>query len=251
MRALRKLTWVEAKLFLREPLALIIAFAFPFFLFFILVGVFGNDVEADPEEAEVWRNVGPSDYYVSTYVGLVMASVGLVTLPLRLAGYRERGVLRRYRAAGLSVAAVLGSQVLVSAGMAALAGAGIIALSTTVYGTALPESWPLVLTGALLGLATFCAIGVLLGAVLPSARSVQGVGIALFFVMMLISGSGPPREVLTSSMRAFSNILPLTHANLVLQDAWLGYGWNMGRALVTFGFLLVSSVLAVRFFRWE
>lgn len=251
MNALRKLSWVEAKLFLREPLALIVAFACPFFMLFILVGVFGNEVESNPEDAEVWRGVGPSDYYVSTYVGLVMASVGLVTLPMRLAGYRERGVLRRYRAAGLSVPMILGSQVAVSAGMALLAGVGIVAVSTIVYGTALPDSWPLVIAGAALGLLTFSATGVLLGAVLPSARSVQGVGIALFFVMMLISGSGPPREVLTGSMRALSNAMPLTHLSLVLQDAWLGFGWNTGRALLTAAYLGASGALALRFFRWE
>jgi len=251
MSGLRKLAWVEAKLFLREPLGLLISFAFPFFLFFILVGVFGNEVEANPEDAEVWRNVGPSDYYVPTYVGLVVASVGLVTLPLRLADYRERGVLRRYRAAGLSVPVILGSQVLVAAGMAIVAAAGIVTVSTVLYGTVLPDSWVFVLAGSFLALLTFCAIGVFLGAVLPSARAVQGVGIALFFVMMLISGSGPPREVLASSMRTFSEVLPLTHANLLVQDAWLGFGWNMGRAAVTAGFLVVSSVLALRLFRWE
>jgi ABC-2 type transport system permease protein len=251
VNGLSKLTLVEAKLFFREPLGLLISFAFPFFLFFILVGVFGNEVEDNPEDAEVWRNVGPSDYYVPTYVGLVVASVGLVTLPLRLAGYRERGVLRRYRAAGLSVPVILGSQVLVAGGMAVLAAAGIVTLSTVLYGTLLPENWPLVLAGAFLGLLTFCAIGMLLGSVLPSARAVQGVGIALFFVMMLISGSGPPREVLASGMRNFSEILPLTHTNLLVQDAWLGFGWNWARAGVTSAFLLVSAALSLRLFRWE
>lgn len=251
MNAMRKLAWVEAKLFLREPLALLIAFAFPFFMLFILVGVFGNDVELDPEEAKIWRNVGPSDYYVSTYVGLVMASVGLVTLPLRLAGYREQGVLRRYRAAGMSVVVVLGSQVIVSAAMSIIAGVGIVVVSTLAYGTVLPDNGWLVGVGSILGLLTFSAIGVCLGAVMPSARAVQGVGIALFFVMMLISGSGPPRDVLTGTMGAVSDAMPLTHLNWVLQDAWLGHGFAAGHALLTAGYMAAAGLVAVRFFRWE
>lgn len=251
MKAMRKLAWVEAKLFLREPLALLIAFAFPFFMLFILTGVFGNEVELDPEEAKVWRSVGPSDYYVSTYVGLVMASVGLVTLPLRLAGYREQGVLRRYRAAGMPLVVVLGSQVIVSAAMSIIAGVGIVVVSTLAYGTVLPDSWWLVGVAGVIGLVTFSAIGVFLGAVLPSARAVQGVGIALFFVMMLISGSGPPRDVLTGSMNVLSNAMPLTHLNWVLQDAWLGHGFAAGHALLTLTFAGAASVLSLRFFRWE
>jgi len=240
------------KLFIREPLALIFAFAFPFFMLFILVGVFGNDIDTtDPEGVKVWRGVGPSDYYVSTYVGLVMASAGLITLPLRLAGYREAGVLRRYRAAGVSVPVVLGAQVLVCVGMAVVAATGIVVTSTLLYGTMLPENWALALIATGVGLLTFASIGVFLGAVLPTARAVQGAGLALFFVMMMISGSGPPRGVLTDSMRLVSDVMPLTHLNLLLQDAWLGFGWAMNQALITLAFAAGTALLAMRFFRWE
>jgi ABC-2 type transport system permease protein len=252
MKGVGKLAWVEVKLFIREPLALVFAFAFPFFMLFILTGVFGNDVDpTDTENMRVWRGVGPSDYYVASYVGLVMASAGLITLPLRLATYRDAGVLRRYRAAGDSVPVVLGAQVLVCIGMSVLAAVGIVVSSTLMYGTQLPESWGFTLLGTGIGLLTFAAIGVLLGAVLPSARAVQGAGLALFFVMMMVSGSGPPRGVLTGTMRAVSDALPLTHLNLMLQDAWLGFGWSMPQALLTAAFGLASTVLAVRFFRWE
>ena len=251
MSVLAKLVWVEVKLFFREPLALIIAFAFPFFMFFVLVGVFGNEAESDPEDIEVWRGGGPADYYVSTYVGLAMAAAGLVTLPLRIADYRERGVLRRYRAAGVSAPVMLGSQVLVASTMSAIAAAGIVVLSTTMYDTVLPDNWGLVIGGAAVGLLTFAAFGVLLGSVLPSTRAAQGVGFSLFFVMLMLSGSGPPREVLTSAMRTLSNVLPLTHINLLLQDAWLGFGWNWTAALVAIGFLAVSILISARFFRWE
>jgi ABC-2 type transport system permease protein len=252
VKGVRKLAWVEVKLFVREPLALLFAFAFPFFMLFILVGVFGNDVDtSDPEAVKVWRGVGPADYYVSTYVGLVMASAGVVTLPLRLAGYREAGVLRRYRAAGVSVPVVLGAQVVVCIGMAVVGAAGIIVTSTLVYGTQLPEDWALTAIATAVGLVTFASIGVFLGAVLPSARAAQGAGLALFFVMMMISGSGPPRGVLTAPMRIVSDVLPLTHVNLLLQDAWLGLGWAMSQALITLAFAGAAGLLAVRFFRWE
>jgi len=252
MRGVLKLAWVEAKLFVREPLALIFAFAFPFFMLFVLAGVFGNDIDTeDPQSIADWRGVGPIDYYVATYVGLVIAAAGLITLPLRLASYREAGVLRRFRAAGVPLPVVLGAQVLVAVAMAIIAAIGIVVGAAVVYDAKMPENWPLVIVGGLLGLAAFAAIGVFLGAMLPTARAVQGAGLAAFFVMMMVSGSGPPRPVLTSSMRALGDALPLTHANLVMQDPWLGFGWNMERALITLAFGAVAAVLALRFFRWE
>jgi ABC-2 type transport system permease protein len=219
---------------------------------FILAGVFGNELDpGNAEDVEVWRGVGPVDYYMATYVGLVFAASGLITLPLRLASYREAGVLRRFRAAGVSLPTVLGAQVLVAAGLAALGAAGIVVVGALVHGGQLPEDWPLALAGALLSLVMFAAIGVLLGAVLPGVRAVQGAGLAAFFVMMMVSGSGPPRGVLTSAMRGVSNVLPLTHTNILVQDAWLGFGWNMTEALLVVGFAAAAAVLALRFFRWE
>jgi ABC-2 type transport system permease protein len=252
VRGLAKLAAVELKLFLRDPLAVIFAFAFPFFVLFILAGVFGNDPEPpDSEDAEVWRGVGPTDYYVPAYVGLVMASVSVITLPLRLATYRERGVLKRFRAAGVPLAAVVGSQVAVALAMSVFGGIAITVAGMAVYGTPFPEFPLRTLAAFALSAAAFAAFGVFLGSVLPTARAAQGAGLVLFFMMMFISGAGPPREVLTDPMRMLSNVLPLTHVVLVLQEPWLGFGWETTASLVLAGVFVVSSILAWRFFRWE
>jgi hypothetical protein len=43
----------------------------------------------------------------------------------------------------------------------------------------------------------------------------------LFFVMIFIAGAGPPPEVLSDPLRRIADLLPLTHAIRLLQDAWL------------------------------
>jgi ABC-2 type transport system permease protein len=110
MRTLAKMTWVEIKLFVREPVTVFFAFALPLLMLFVLGEVFGNT--PDPE-GEVFRGIGPMDYCVPAYVGLVLRSIGMLALPVHLAGYRERGVLRRFRASAVSVWAVIGAQVFV------------------------------------------------------------------------------------------------------------------------------------------
>jgi hypothetical protein len=109
MRTLFKLTWVEIKLFIREPITVVFTLALPIIFLFVMGGVFGNTPNPD-----VYRGVGPMDYYMPSYYGLIMMAIGTVALPVHLAGYRERGVLRRFRASSLSVWSVLGSQLLVS-----------------------------------------------------------------------------------------------------------------------------------------
>jgi ABC-2 type transport system permease protein len=250
MRSAIKLSLLEIKLFLRDPMTLIFTFAFPFFVLFILAGVFGNELENE-EDIRVWRGVGPTDYYVPAYVGLVIASIGLLALPLRLASYRERGVLRRFRASAMPLASILGSQVVVAALMSIVGAISITIAAKIVYGTFWPRDYAEVIGAFLLSLACFSGIGLFLGSLLPTARAAQSAGLILFFVMFLVSGSGPPREVLDSTMKSISEVLPLTHVILVLQDPWLGLGWDGTASLIVAGLAAAGTSAAVLLFRWE
>ena len=94
LRTVVLLTRNELRLLRREPGVLVGLIAFPAVTVVILAGVFGST--PDPE----FGGVVPSEHYIVGYVGVVLASMGLVTLPATLAEHRERGVLRRYRASG-------------------------------------------------------------------------------------------------------------------------------------------------------
>ena len=230
---------------------MIFTFAFPFFMLFVLAGVFGNEIEADPEFLKAWRGVGPADYYAPAYVALVLASIGLIALPMRLATYRERGVLRRFHAAGIPQFSVIGSQVVVALALVIVGAIGIAIAARAIYGAALPESWLGSVAAFGLGAACFIAIGLALGAVMPTTRAAQGAGIILFFVMMMLSGAGPPRGVLTDSMRLASDGLPLTHVVLTLQDPWLGFGWDGLASAAVVTVTVAATTVAARYFRWD
>lgn len=248
MRTLWKLTWVELKLFVREPVTMFFTFAFPLIILFVMGGVFGNT--PDPE-GEIYRGVGPMDFYTPAYIGLVIASIGLVALPVHLTGYRERGVLRRLRASPIHVLSVFGSQLIVSFVIALLGAILITAVALPTYDVMLPDNPALLVAAFIVSVLTFTSIGILLGAVLPTTRAAQGVGLLLFFVMFIISGGGPPREVMTEAMQWMGDVTPLRYVIVLLQDPWLGFSWNMGFFLIVLGFMAASALLSFRFFRWE
>lgn len=249
MSGVRKLAWVETKLYLRDPLTLVFTLAFPLIMLFVLAGVFGNST-ADRTKV-IYRGVGAIDFYVPAYVGLVAAAVGLVSLPVHLASYRERGVFRRFRASGVSVWSLIGAEVAVTLGLVMTSAALVIGLAALAYSNREPSAPLGVLATFVLVALTFSAIGFLLGAVLRNARAAQGAGTILFFVMMLLSGGGPPPEVMTGPMRAIADALPLTHAIRILQDPWLGFDFQWAALAAVLGFLVFSTALAARYFRWE
>jgi len=251
MRTLVKLSWVEMKLFIREPITVIFTLALPVIFLFVMGGVFGNEADTSDNGMIVFRGVGPLDYYIPAYFALVMMAIGTVALPVHLAGYRERGVLRRLRASSISVWSVLGSQLVVSFVIAVVGSILILICGILAYSPHMPKEVGLLIPAFLLGLVCFTAFGFFLGAVLPSTRAAQGLGLILFFVMMILGGAGPPPEVLTGAMDIVGQITPLRHVIIILQDPYLGFGWNQNASLTVAGVTVVATALAAKFFRWE
>ena len=109
------MTWGEIKLFLREPLTVVFAFAFPLVMLLVLAEVFGTAPSTEPAPGGElpWRGMPPLSAYVPGYIALAAAAVGLIMIPAHLASYRERGVLRRFRAASIPASTVFAAQVAV------------------------------------------------------------------------------------------------------------------------------------------
>jgi ABC-2 type transport system permease protein len=237
MNTLAKLLWVEAKLFAREPIAVVFAFAFPLVVLLVLAGVFGSEPDAD------FGGVAGIDYYVPGYLAVVIASVGLIGLPVHLASLRERGVLRRLRASSVPMASVFAAQTAVHVTMAAVGGAVLLAAASLAYDVHAPSSVAGVALGFGVGALSFVALGLLLGSLAPTARAAQAVGLVLFFPMWLLSGAGPPRGVMTDAMRQLSDLLPLTRVVTAIQQPWLGTGSNLPELVALSGLFTAAVAL--------
>lgn len=244
-----RLGWLEVKLLLREPLTLVFSLALPLIVLLILGGVFG-DTPSAPGEELVYRGVGPMSYYVPAYLALVIASVCVISIPTHMAGYRERGVLKRYRSASIGVWAIAGAELIVAAALSTASAVVLVVAAKLVYDFDAPSSLPGVL-GAFGALTIgFTCIGFMLGSLLPTARAAQAMGLILWFVMMMLGGAGPPREVLSSSMEVVSDLTPLWYAVQMMHGPWLGLdpgsSWAVFVALA-----VVCTAVGARFFRWE
>jgi ABC-2 type transport system permease protein len=218
LRTTARVAALELRLLAREPGVLVWLVAFPAVSVLILAGVFGSE----PDKA--FAMVRPSEHYVVGYLGVVLAQMGLVTLPAHLASHRERGILRRYRSAGVGAGAAVASQAVLGTVLGLGGAAVVLAVGGAVYGVPTPAH-PLAVAGWLAaGTACFVALGLALGSLLPSTRAATAVGNLVFIPMFLLGGGGPPRGVMTGVMQPLSDALPLTHVIGGLRQAWLGAG---------------------------
>lgn len=216
VRTVLRLTGLELRLLLREPGVLVGLIGFPLATVLVLAGVFGQGPDPD------FGGVAPDDHYLAGYVGVVLAALGLVTIPVHLATSRELGVLRRFRASGLSAGALVASEVVLGAVLGAVAAVVVLLAGSAVYGVKAPENPLGVIAWFAVGLACFIAIGGALGLLVGSGRSASALGNLMFVPMFLLGGGGPPRAVMTSAMQTVSDVLPLSHVVGGLRQSWLG-----------------------------
>jgi ABC-2 type transport system permease protein len=216
VRMMLRVAAIELRLIRREPAVLIGLIGFPLATVLVLAGVFGQGPDPD------FGGVAPDQHYLAGYIGVVLAALGLGTIPTHLATHRELGVLRRFRAAGLSARVLVASEIVLGAVLGTVAVGVVLFAGSLVYGLAAPEDPLGVLGWYLVGLACFIAIGVAIGSRMPSGRSANAIGNLVFVPMFLLGGGGPPRAVMGSAMQTISDILPLSHVVGGLRQAWLG-----------------------------
>jgi ABC-2 type transport system permease protein len=238
--AVTRLVRTELTLVKRDPLTLTFVFAFPVLTMLIIGGSFGTT----PDIA--FEGANPSHWYVASYVTVVIAAMGLIMVPVHLASYRERGVLRRFALAGFPRWSFPLSQLVIGFVAVITASAMLLAVAAPVYGVPAPHEWGRLVAAFLLGSLAFTAIGVLLGTVLPSARSAQAVGLLLFFPSFLLGAGGPPPHVMGSALRSFAGYLPLTWLTDAMRGPWLGLGSATGSLALVAVTAVIAAALALR-----
>ncbi|OGO58629.1 MAG: hypothetical protein A2Z32_02995 [Chloroflexi bacterium RBG_16_69_14] len=243
MTVFRGLTWIETKLFVREPFQLFFALAFPLIILVIMAAIFPMTPYSGAPNS--------TTYYVPATLGMVIAAVAFVGVPVELAAYRERGVLRRFRASGIPTWALLGSEFLVALLIATI-GALLLVAAGRFDGRLVDPIEPLgVVVGLVVGTFGLVGIGLAVGAVLPNARAAQGIGLLLFFGGYLLSGGGPPRDAMPDSMRTISDLDPVTHVMTALQAPWFGPGFDPAEIVLLGALGVVGLIVAALLFRWE
>lgn len=234
----RRLLALELRLVARDPFTLIFVVGFPILCVLTLGGVFGT------EPAHGFP-INPSHYYIASYFTVMIGAVGLVMLPTHIASYRERGVLRRFTAAGFSPWSFLQAEACLGLISIAVASVALLLVAAPVYGVP-PLQDPLRAgAGIVVASLAFVAIGVLLGTLLPTVRAAQAVGLLLYFPSILLGVGGPPTSVMPPIVRAIAENHPLALASQAIRDPWLGLGEGSAPLLIVATIAVAAAALAV------
>jgi ABC-2 type transport system permease protein len=245
MKSFWKLTATELKLQFREPMAMIFTLAFPVFLMVVFGAIFGND------PSESMGGYGQIDLSVPGYIGMIIGTVGMLSIPMTLANYRDNGVLRRLSASPVKASMLLWAQVVSQVVLTLLGIALLFAAGKLFFDIRLPAGGIAIVPAAVVSGLSFFAIGFVLAGILPNARTAQAVGMAIFYPMLFLSGAAMPRVLMPESVRRVSELMPLTHVVKLMEELWISGTLNVVSLIVVVSILVGGVLLARATFRWE
>jgi ABC-2 type transport system permease protein len=248
MRGLWKLTWLEIKIFVREPLGFIGSVLVPLLVFIGMGRLFSAGGKPTPPELST--AVGVEIPVLGALLISMSAVLSLITI---IAIYREGGILKRLRATPLRPVTILTAHVLVklllTAFTLALMGlAGRRYYPATLHVPAI--SFALALLAATVSL---LAIGFVVASLVPTARFAQPAGGLLLYPLIGVSGLFVPFQKLPGVLQAIGAVSPLTYAVSLLRGILLGDSWmaHAGDLAALAAISAACAAISSRVFRWE
>jgi ABC-2 type transport system permease protein len=246
LRGLSKLTWIEAKVFVREPMGVIGTLGLPVVMFIFLGRTFGTNMPGAATLRE-------TPFNVPVLSALLIAINAVTSLVAIMAIYREGGILKRLRATPLSPVTILSAHVIVKLAFTVVGLALLVVAGRRMFPGVMAVPLASFTAALLLSTLSILSLGFIVASLVPTARFAQPISSAIFFPMVAISGLFFPLSRFPPWLRVAAGALPTTHAVSLMQSVWNGTGWAGhwadAAALVIIG--VVSCFVATRVFRWE
>lgn len=245
-RALRRLALTEGRLFLRDPAAAFFSLVFPVVLLVIL-----GFIPGFRKDLPKLHGLSTIEVYAPIMVVFTLTMLAMNGLAPTLTSYRETGVLRRLSAGPVPAAMMFGALVAVYLAVAVASLVMVAVVGRLAFGIALPRQQLGFLLSFLLAAASLFAVGLLIAALVPSAKAGNAIGAAFFFPLMFFSGLWVPRDLMPAVLRHIGDFVPSGAATQAVLASWNGH-WPHGGDLATMAvFTLIAGYAAAKLFRWE
>jgi ABC-2 type transport system permease protein len=248
MRGLLQLTWLEIKIFLREPLGAIGTLVVPVLVFLVLGRLMRREAASPRPDMPAFLQSGlPVLMSVFLAIGAVISLVTIISI------YREGGILKRLRATPLRPYTILSAHVIVKLLFTAVTLALMILAGRRIYPAGMQGPVISFALALMVSTLSILMIGFVIASLVRTARFAQPVGALIFYPMIGLSGLFVPIESFPWGLQIVARLLPMTYIVSLLRGIWNGESWfaHLGdlAALAIAGAL--CALLSARVFRWE
>jgi ABC-2 type transport system permease protein len=246
LRGFWKLTWVETKIFSREPMGFVGTLVMPVVVFIVLGRALGGVKPVAAPDVDIPFNA-------AILAAVLIAISAVQSLVAIISIYREGGILKRLRATPLSPVTIMGAQVAVKLGFTVISLALLMLAGRRLFPGVMQVNVFSFTVAVLLSTLSILSLGFVIASLVPTARFAQPISAAVLYPMLALSGLFFPVDRLPRAFEALAFVLPTTHAVALLEGVWDGSGWgahwvNVAALLVLFA---AYTALSTKVFRWE
>jgi ABC-2 type transport system permease protein len=248
LRGLGKLTWIEIKVFLREPMGAFGTIGVPVILYIVLARFARLRPPTPSPTLTSFTGLN-----LPVIVAILIAISAVLSLVTIISIYREGGILKRLRATPLRPQTILSAHVIVKLLLTAVT-LGLTFLAGRRYFPPGAHVHLLSFTLALLiSTLSILSIGFLIASIVPTARFAQPIGALVLYPMLGFCGLFAPVDVLPPALQVVSRFIPFTYAVNLMQGIWMGDSWltHTGDLAALALVFVVCIALSARVFRWE
>ena len=247
MKTFKALFATETKLMIRDMNNLIFGVAFSVIFTVILGMIMGNKPAFEGADYTFM------DQSFGAVITIGIGATGLMGLPLALADYRHKKVLKRFLVTPVSPTMLLFVQVIVNLLVSVLCLALVTLAFVVFFNYHMRGSLIYFIPAYLLVLLSIYSIGMVLASVSPNIKTANLLCCVFYFPMFFFSGATLPYEIMPVAVQHVAAVMPLTQGIKLLKAASLGLpqeNMTFPTALMIV-LALVCIALSIRFFRWE
>jgi ABC-2 type transport system permease protein len=252
-------TVVELKQFTRIPEQVFFTFLLPVLFLVIFSAVFQDDIQAGPG-----RSVDFTQYFLPGIIASGVMSATFASLAVSISIEQNQGLLKRLAGTPLPKAAYIIGKLGMAMTVTVLQTAIMLSVAVLFFGGELPVTagrWVVFLLVLAVSAATGAALGIAYTRLIRNAQGAPAIVQPPFLILQFISGVFFRYQDLPGWLTGVASIFPLRWMAQGFRYAflpdWFGeyeygssWGWEMP-VLVLLGWLVLSFILAVAFFRWS
>lgn len=247
MKAFCTLLKNELKLNIRNMNMVIFALLLPLVVLVILGFLYGTSPAAD----------GADYTFLEQSIGALCAisvcAGGLMGLPLVVAEYRERKILKRFQVTPINPGMLLAVEFLIYVLYALVSLITLLLVSGLAWGVHLRGTWVSFAGSWLLTVLSTLSIGMMVGGIAKNAKSASVIASVLYFPMLIFSGATLPFEIMPEAMQKIVTVFPLTQSIQLMKESFLGLTVDHSglSIIVMLCVTLACSGIAIKCFKWE
>lgn len=187
LRGLWKLTWIEIKVFMREPMGAFGTIGVPVLIFLALGRFAGNRLSAPSPVVSSFSQAG-----IPVLVAILIAISSVLSLVTIISIYREGGILKRLRATPLRPQTILTAHVIVKLLLTAATLVLMLLAGKRYIPPGAHVPWVSFTVALLISTWSILSIGFIIASIVPTARFAQPIGAVILYPMIGLSGSSCP-----------------------------------------------------------